>query len=147
MSKTTTNYKLIKPELTDVADITAMNKNWDIIDSELATKGNGKIVTGTYTGTGKNGINNKNLLSFKSTPKLLIVMPEDTMDGSSGIGGFIILNGVTRLTIPDIYTPNGYSSDRILYFSWGDTVSWYCNKDALYQYNTSGKVYRYLAIL
>ena len=35
MSKTTTNYNLIKPELTDVADITAMNPNWDKIDEEL----------------------------------------------------------------------------------------------------------------
>ena len=35
MSKTTTNYGLIKPELTDVADITATNENWDKIDAEL----------------------------------------------------------------------------------------------------------------
>lgn len=36
MSKTTTNYGLIKPELTDAADITAMNKNWDTIDTKIA---------------------------------------------------------------------------------------------------------------
>lgn len=36
MSKTTTNYGLVKPELTDPADITAMNPNWDKIDAELA---------------------------------------------------------------------------------------------------------------
>lgn len=35
MSTTTTNLGLIKPELTDVADITAMNPNWDKIDTEL----------------------------------------------------------------------------------------------------------------
>lgn len=35
MSTTTTNYGLVKPELTDVADITAMNSNWDTIDTEL----------------------------------------------------------------------------------------------------------------
>lgn len=35
MSKTTFNYALIKPDLTDVADITAMNSNWDTIDFEL----------------------------------------------------------------------------------------------------------------
>ena len=38
MSTTTTNYKLFKPELTDVADITAMNENWDTIDSELKAR-------------------------------------------------------------------------------------------------------------
>ena len=38
MSKTTTNYGLIKPELTDAADITATNGNWDTIDAELKKK-------------------------------------------------------------------------------------------------------------
>ena len=35
MSTTTKNYGLVKPELTDAADITAMNENWDKIDEEL----------------------------------------------------------------------------------------------------------------
>lgn len=35
MSTTTTNYGLIKPELTDAADITAMNENWEKIDRGL----------------------------------------------------------------------------------------------------------------
>lgn len=35
MSKTTPNYGFIKPELIDVADITAFNKNWDILDEKL----------------------------------------------------------------------------------------------------------------
>jgi hypothetical protein len=35
MSTTTTNYKLFKPELSDPADITKMNPNWDTIDAEL----------------------------------------------------------------------------------------------------------------
>ena len=35
MSTTTTNYGLIKPDLNDPADITQMNRNWDIIDEEL----------------------------------------------------------------------------------------------------------------
>ena len=35
MSTTTTNLGLIKPELTDAADITAMNENWDKIDSKI----------------------------------------------------------------------------------------------------------------
>lgn len=36
MSTTTTNFGLIKPELTDSADITQYNQNWDKIDEELA---------------------------------------------------------------------------------------------------------------
>lgn len=35
MSTTTSKYGLIKPELTDAADITAFNSNWDKIDAEL----------------------------------------------------------------------------------------------------------------
>lgn len=35
MSTKTTNLELIKPELTDIADITTFNDNWDKIDKEL----------------------------------------------------------------------------------------------------------------
>lgn len=35
MSTTTTNYSLVKPELTDAADITAMNENWDTLDQVI----------------------------------------------------------------------------------------------------------------
>ncbi len=35
MSTTTPNLSLIKPELTDPANITVMNENWDKIDAEL----------------------------------------------------------------------------------------------------------------
>lgn len=40
MSTITTNLGLVKPALTDIPDITAMNQNWDIIDSQLAQKVN-----------------------------------------------------------------------------------------------------------
>lgn len=46
MSTTTTNYSLIKPDLSDPADITAINQNWEVIDAELATRAtlkNGKV--------------------------------------------------------------------------------------------------------
>lgn len=38
MSTTTTNYGLIKPELTDAANITAFNENWDKLDRELKSR-------------------------------------------------------------------------------------------------------------
>lgn len=37
MSTTTTNLGLIKPALTDAADITAMNANWDALDEEITS--------------------------------------------------------------------------------------------------------------
>ena len=39
MALTTANFGLIKPELTDPADITALNKNWDKIDEQLLKAG------------------------------------------------------------------------------------------------------------
>lgn len=35
MSTKTTNYQFIKPALTDPADITTMNENWDKLDQKL----------------------------------------------------------------------------------------------------------------
>ena len=35
MSTQTTNFGLVKPEMGDAADITAMNPNWDTIDAKL----------------------------------------------------------------------------------------------------------------
>ena len=43
MSTTTTKFGLVKPELTDPADITKLNPNWDTIDEEL-----GKLVDANY---------------------------------------------------------------------------------------------------
>lgn len=48
MSTTTANYQLHKPELSDPADITAINPNWDKIDEELHNL-NSKVVTATST--------------------------------------------------------------------------------------------------
>lgn len=39
MSTTTEHFKFFKPELTDPADITELNSNWDKIDTELAAGG------------------------------------------------------------------------------------------------------------
>lgn len=39
MSTTTENFKLFKPELSDPADITELNQNWDTIDDALASGG------------------------------------------------------------------------------------------------------------
>lgn len=41
MSTTTTNFGLIKPELSDPADITALNANWDKIDEKLQESAGG----------------------------------------------------------------------------------------------------------
>lgn len=48
MSTTTINFNFFKPELSDPADITELNANWDRVDSELANAGT-RIVVATST--------------------------------------------------------------------------------------------------
>lgn len=53
MSTLTQNYRLVKPEITDPADITAINKNWDTID-ELLYNAIPKMTKVTIPGAGWN---------------------------------------------------------------------------------------------
>lgn len=48
MGAKTTNFNFFKPALTDPADITELNNNWDRIDAELANAGT-RIVSATST--------------------------------------------------------------------------------------------------
>lgn len=43
MSTTTTNLGLIKPELTDSADITLMNENWDKVDEQIQKNNDSRL--------------------------------------------------------------------------------------------------------
>ena len=52
MSTNTANIGLVKPELTDPADITALNSNWDKIDNEL-----NKMKGWTVEATSTDGVN------------------------------------------------------------------------------------------
>lgn len=51
MSTTTTNLGLLKPELTDAADLTSYNSNWDVLDEKI-----GKINIKTYTSLDQIGL-------------------------------------------------------------------------------------------
>jgi hypothetical protein len=61
MSTTTKNYGLVKPELTDAADITATNKNWDKIDTELF-KAVKYLGTNPISTNGKDNVENWSIL-------------------------------------------------------------------------------------
>ena len=73
MSTTTTNYGLVKPELTDAADITAMNVNWDTIDEALANTGGVTILSTSITETA---------LSQKESTVKQYALSGDTYTGS-----------------------------------------------------------------
>lgn len=108
--------------------------------------GLGKIVTGTYTGTGGYGTSNKKGLTFSAPPKLLVVMPSSNTIGGSH-GGFIALRGISSSRgggiMDDVNGPQFQ-----LYYTWdGNTVTWYSPNNEYSQQNLNGMTYYYFAIL
>ena len=108
--------------------------------------GLGKIVTGTYTGTGGYGKSNKKTLTFTAPPKLLVVMPAtNTTNGQ--YGGFVAVRGIASSRAGGIMDDVSGSWGQ-LYFSWdGNSVSWYSSANEYIQQNNSGMTYCYFAIL
>ena len=107
-----------------------------------------KIVSGSYTGTGTYGSNNKNSLTFDGKPKLLIV----SSTVSSAYGG--------KRTYPQLIFVYGESGDIASLITSGsevfasatvsgsgNTVSWYSADAAAQQLNVSGTKYNYIAII
>lgn len=103
--------------------------------------GRAKIVTGSYTGTGTYGSDNKNSLTFEFVPKLVVILPEGTYSPNV----LLLVNGLTRTGILE-----KSSSYWALTVSWSDnTVSWYApngTDGGEEQMNKSGITYRYCAI-
>lgn len=107
--------------------------------NQLATT-TGKIVTGSYVGTGIYGENYKNQLTFPFEPKLIIVYKKTSVP-----------TGAESATSP-LFMIQGFNG-TIQYGQWGyngatwdgNTVSWY--GPSLYtQLNESGIEYPYIAI-
>lgn len=111
-----------------------------------ADSGLGKIVTGSYSGTGGYGTNNKKSLTFSAPPKLLVVMPaSNTSTGQRG--GFIALRGISSSRAGGIMDDVGGDWMQ-LYYTWdGNTVTWYSPNNEYSQQNLNGMTYYYFAIL
>lgn len=111
-----------------------------------ADEGLGKIVTGTYTGTGGYGTSNRKTLTFSAPPKLLVVMPETNT--SNGLrGGFIALRGISSSRTGGIMADVTGDWGQ-LYYTWdGNTVTWYSLNNEYSQQNLNGMTYYYFAIL
>lgn len=110
-----------------------------------AMLGAGKIVQGTYTGSGTYGSGSKNTLTFATQPRLLIVMPVSN-SSHADYGGFIALRGVTILRAGGL-SDDVSNAESQLHLTWGTTVSWYNATNTYFQQNASGWTYVYLAIL
>ena len=153
----TSNYGLKRWDGGDRILHTEFNDNWDKIDTAIkgsedkaaaalaavASCGNCKIVTGSYTGTGKYGSGNKNSLTFPFEPKLVIVqnkskaMPELGASDTHQYGMLLAIRGLAQ------YVTSAYP----FILSWeGNTLRWYSEYNERLQLNVSGQAYCYLAI-
>lgn len=124
-------------------DETGLSTLWGLVKAEDA-KGV-KIATGSYTGTGKHGTNNKNSLTFPFSPKVVFVGWPNTR---TEFTNFIAVNsgstvqrttsgGSGTLSVPMEFS---FSAD-------GKTLYWFSEMNSeQYQNNKSGVVYNYVAI-
>lgn len=111
-----------------------------------ADSGLGKIVTGSYTGTGGYGPNKKMSLSFSAPPKLLVVMPSGNATNGQ-YGGFIAVKGIRSSRAGGIMDDVSGAWGQ-LYYTWeGNAVTWYSDANEYTQQNNSGMTYYYFAIL
>ena len=108
--------------------------------AQIARCGNCKIVCGTYTGTGTYGESTPNSLDFDAQP--LFVLVQGTAKESDADCHLRMVAGAAWA----IGAPTNSAWNNVV--TWGaNSVSWYTNRAANIQFNTSGKEYCYLALL
>ena len=82
MSTTTEKLGLIKPELSDPADITAMNNNWDKLDENIGKLG---TVLFNESKTSLMGVTVPNLSSYKMLAIYITVQRQGSSTTSKGV--------------------------------------------------------------
>lgn len=128
------NLTVDESQLPNKANKDLSNVTW----TTLQSKGITRVQSGTYTGTGVYGENNKNTLSFGFTPKIVII------DGFKGI--YLWGNGAFGF-----HTYNDNYVENIVTIS-GNAMSWYVScdssmyKNAYNQLNESNVTYYYVAL-
>ena len=123
----------------DQPTMSAFNQKFQDAIQEAASK-DLVIESGTYKGTGKYGISNKNKIVFSSKPVVVFLFQvTDINDTGSKAYPAPFLNGQ-----PDGIEVSG--GDKVM-LSWEENaVSWYHPSDAFLQFNGSGDTYGYKAI-
>ena len=141
----TPNFHLNQWSPEDYVRRTDFNADNAKIDAALAAAGNCRIVTGSYTGTGKYGYTNKNSLTLPFSPVLLLI--------SGGSNGFAVI---------PMGGENGAAYFGTTKATWkvtrdGNTISWHMSDgnhsdgstwsdSAEGQMNTSNTTYYYTAL-
>ena len=130
----TPNFQLNQWSGTDYVRRTDFNADNAKIDAALNQKGNCRIVTGSYTGTGKYGANAPNTLTFEASPKAVFLICGNWR------GWWIRGSGSATIQF-------GGSSASIS-LSWGErSITWYGYDSAEKQLNTKGHTCYYFALL
>ena len=94
-----------------------------------------RIATGSYTGTGTYGSRNPNSLTFDFEPKVVFIC-----SGGNVLGEAMIRGASYQMT----QESNTMGSNTL---TWsGNSLSWYSERNANHQYNSSGMTYYYIAI-
>lgn len=97
-----------------------------------------KIVTGSYVGTGQYGQSSPNTLKFESPPKIVWILGNQS--------GYLQYAQVFSNFPSMIFTPDANTSLWVLLFSQ-NFMTWYSSGNAGNQFNISGFIYHYVAIL
>jgi len=103
-----------------------------------------KIATGSYTGTGTYGVNNKNSIMLPFRPYLVFIKSD-----YAGAGGtsFAMVNGNNSVAIWEVGM--GFNTDGGKYakLEWASNgVKWYSDVNSSGQLNNSGMIFTYVAI-
>lgn len=137
MSTTTTNYNLVKPELTDAADITAMNPNWDTIDNLLNTLvDEGWLTPVTTANENLNNYVTQGIYSFDSayapsnrptdnSNGWLIVIPWNNTAGVGTVKQIWLRHGTLNSNDHCLYVRTRISSNN----AWSSWAQIYTSKD------------------
>lgn len=137
MSTTTTNYNLVKPELTDAADITAMNQNWDTIDTMLKNLANeGWLTPVTTENQNLDNYVTQGIYSFDSayapinrpdgnSNGWLIVIPWNNTPGVGTVKQLWLRRGALNSNDHCLYVRTRISSDN----AWSTWAQIYTTKD------------------
>lgn len=145
----TANFQLTQWEKTDRIMMEDFNRDNAAIDAALkgnadkaaalqtalASCGNCKIVAKTYVGTGQNGQDHPNTLTFDSQPLFVIIGTYETRN-------LYLLSGCTSANLT-------FSSSEVgISVSWnGNQVSWYASQNAAVQFNVNNVTYHVVAFL
>lgn len=144
MASYTEHYQLHQWEPGDAFLRTDFNEDLEKIDAALEDKGNCRIATGSYAGTGEYGKAHPNTIQLPF-PAQIVLLDVSTCHSFNSTPEYYLLFRQAAEFMPDD-TSNG---SNVL--TWSDSaVSWYYTDShsdgPFYQFNKSGQTYQYIII-